>query len=194
MLALLPAADRMWIARGLHRQLNAAPSAAEERVAELGLLARMIEEMPEPATEWPYVERQAYDEHREHEDPGAARSALLTERYGTWSQACRAAHGLQPDGRKSQPGQPWPTGGKVAKFSDGECIASIRACADALGRVPSSHEYQRWRLWRMRTARKTGKRVRLAPYNAILRELAPERTRRGGWRIVVEIVFSSPSD
>jgi hypothetical protein len=68
-------------------------------------------------------------------------------------------------------------------------VASVRACAEAIGRRPTSSTYSEWRINRRARARAAGEKVRLAPVRRILALLAPERGERDGWKIVLAKVF-----
>ena len=58
-----------------------------------------------------------------------------------------------------------------------------------LGYIASSYEFHQWRIARARRAKQIGQPIRLAPYNTIIRVLAPERTRRGGWKLVIQKIY-----
>src|SRR4051812_33464443 len=87
------------VGRALHEQLNAPPTAAETRVAFLGLLTELLEEVPQLPSELPYVPRTVYDERRAANPSAGPPSARLQERFGSWRRACHAAWGLRSDGR-----------------------------------------------------------------------------------------------
>jgi hypothetical protein len=177
------------IGRALHAKLNAPPTPAERRVAELRYLTTLLEERPQYPERPPYVPRTLYDERRPAEAPAAPPSARLTERYGSWPRACRAAWGLLKDGRYVGDGQPWPYGAKPPKYTLSEAIASINECALALGRIPSSHEYTEWVVNRRARARATGATHRIVKIDAVLRLLAPDRSGGNGWKLVIARVF-----
>lgn len=182
------------LARALHQQLNAPTSAAESRVAELGFLARLLEEELQPPDRLPYVDRKVYSERRPREAPAAPSAQWLCERFGSWRRACFAAWGLLEDGRRrSGTYEPRlaPGRGRPARFTAEESVDAVRECANALGYIPSSWDYHRWRLARVRRAKAHGRDLRLPHYNAVIRELAPERSKREGWGIVVEKVFGT---
>jgi hypothetical protein len=178
------------VGRALHARLNAPPTPAERRVAELRYLTRLLEERPQYPERPPYVPRTVYDERRASEAPDAPPSARLTERYGSWARACRAAWGLLSDGRYFGKAQPWPRPpGRPANFTVEEAVASVQECATALGRIPSSHEYTLWVVNRRARARASGEPCRIAKIDAVLRLLAPDRGKGDGWRLVVARVF-----
>ena len=92
----------------------------------------------------------------------APTAETLIDRYGGarsdgWAWACRAAWGLLPDGRKTKPGQAWASarrGKRLGPRSNRDTvISSIRACAFALLRRPSSNVYIAWRDARRRRPR-----------------------------------------
>lgn len=109
----------------------------------------------------PTVSRDFYDERR---PDGITTSQRLVERYGSWLGACRAAYGLQPDGRHTGPGRSWArpaildNGRRLYTVND--CLAAIRACATALQRLPTTTDYVSWRAARL-SARPTADRRRL---------------------------------
>jgi len=170
----------------LHAKLHAPAHARERRVAELGFLAALLAEVPQPPEELPYIERQHYDERRAKDATQSPLSARLTERYTSWKRACYAAWTLLDDGRWTEGGFPWPASlpGKAQHppYTRDEAIASIRLCRDALGRVPSSHAYERWRQNRISRARSRGQAIRLTSYLRIITLLAPNEPRRGRWK------------
>jgi hypothetical protein len=195
MLEGLELPQRELLARKLHEKLHAPPSAADGRWPELGLLASVIGELPQPPERLPYVERQIYEDRRRLVRGGAP-ALQLVKRHGSWKRACYAAWGLLPDGRNAFGGQPWHESqqGKPVRvpFTESECIQSLRKCASAIAHVPTSREYHRWRQTHIRNARARGKHPRLATVNAILRKLARDRLDHGdGWRIVTERVFGA---
>jgi hypothetical protein len=177
----------------LHARLNAPETAIRRRVAELGFLANSLEEHPQDPNRLPSLNQDVYDETRKRLAPKAPSSEILAKRYGSWKRACYAAYGLRIDGSKCAPGNPWPsnwTGMRMApNFSREECVASVRACAEAIGRRPTSSTYSEWRINRRARARAAGEKVRLAPVRRILALLAPERGERDGWKIVLAKVF-----
>lgn len=186
MLDRLPAAAVWELERALTRQLRRVPTAAEERVRELGPLARLLAERGRPATgtreasepevaaAWLVVERAVYDAHGPDD---AARSGLLVERYGSWRKACRAASGLRADGRTTGPGKPWRSTAGVGPrriYGNEDLVAAIRACARALGRRPSSSDYARWCRARRAYLRQGGSSDRVPTLPVIL-------ARFGSW-------------
>jgi hypothetical protein len=178
MIEVLDHERRETLAGALHQHVHAPPTAAERRVAFLGLLARLLNEHPQPPERIPYVERQQYDERRAAETSDAPSSERLVERFGSWKRVCWAAWLLQPDGRKATGGTPYsrlyPGRSRPPEYTVEECFASIRACADALGRAPSSADYHRWSLKKKRDARDAGQECRIVRMSIILRLLAPD--------------------
>jgi hypothetical protein len=178
--------------RAVHQHLNAPEAASERRWRELGFLATLLDEVPQPPETLPYIERHVYEKRRPTEAPEAPRAAWLCERYGSWKRACYAAWGLLDDGSRRwgsyEPRLP-PGHKRVTRYTTDECIRTVEECAKALGSIPSSWDFHRWTLARRRRAKAAGMPIRLAGYNAVLRQLAPERTHRDGWTIVVEKVF-----
>jgi hypothetical protein len=176
MLAQLSHDDKRTLAAALHQHLFAPPPAAELRVRELGLLARLLDEEPQDPERLPYVERRRYDERRARDQSEAPASARLVERFGTWQRACRSAWGLLPDGRSSMGGSPYPRRHahrrRPAKYTEAEAIASVRLCRDTLGRWPSSGDYHTWSLAQRRRAFVNGREVRIARMSIVLRLLA----------------------
>ena len=188
MLALLAEADRETFARALHQHVHAPASAAERRVRELGFLAQLLDEQPQPPERLPFVERKHYDQRRKTEAPDAPTSAWLVERFGSWKRVCWAAWSLLPDGRKPMGGTPHPRSPprrpRPAEYTVAEAINSVLACAAALGRTPSSRDYHRWSLSQKRRARETGHESRIARMSIVLRLLAPKNPPpRTKWKL-----------
>lgn len=182
------------IARGLQDRLYQPQSAAACRVAELGLLAYCLAEQPQDPWLGPQVTADYYDEQRALRATDAPSAETLARRYGSWKRACYAAYGLRIDGSKSESGLPWASSiqGQPPRipYSREECIESVRLCAEAIGRRPSSSAYATWRRNRRARARAAGEKIRLAPVRRILKLLASERGERDGWRIVLEVALS----
>lgn len=176
MLEVLDDDGRATLARALQQHVHAPPKAAEQHVAKLGLLARLLAEHPQQPERLPYVERKHYDQCRAAETTDAPSSEWLVQRFGSWKRACWAAWSLLPDGRKPLGGTPYsrlPPGRRSPRrYTVEECIASIRACATALGRWPSSGDYHRWSIEKKRRAREAGRELRIARMSIILRLLA----------------------
>ena len=175
------------IAYRLHREITP----AQRRVAELGLLARLLEsplarEIPHHPVATIQIDRKVYDDHR---PPGAPTSETLVERYGGakkggWWWALRAAQGLLEDGRSRGPGKPWADGrrGRPAPppTTPEHAIHSIRACALALGRRPSSSVYDEWVTTRMRRHGSVAPGIgRLCSFDTVCRHF-------GTWKAALE--------
>jgi hypothetical protein len=181
------------VAVRLHAKLNAPANARERRVAELGFLAKLLAEFPQHPGRLPYVERGLYDERRPSDAPDAPQSARLAEHYTSWRRACYAAWTLLDDGRWTEGGLPWPASlpGKVQPppYTRDEAIASLKLCAEAVGRVPSSSAYLRWRQNRINLGRSRGAEVRLVSQRRVSELLAPEAMPRERWRNACDLVF-----
>lgn len=111
----------------------------------------------------PHVRRLLYDAERPEQSPS---SESLVEEYGSWLKACRASVGVRPDGRVNRPGgKPRDPGPRVKTwaYSEEEFREAIRACARALGRLPTSNAYERWRAGEIRKARSGGAPVPRLP-------------------------------
>lgn len=186
MIEMSSAAALQEVALLLHAKLHTPALARERRVAELGFLATLLAEVPQPPEELPYIERQHYDERRAKASSPSPLSARLTERYTSWKRACYAAWTLLDDGRWTEGGLPWPASlpGKTQQppYTREEAIASIRLCRDALGRVPSSAAYTRWRQNRIHRAHTRGDAIRLTSHVRIINLLAPNEPSRRRWK------------
>jgi hypothetical protein len=183
---------RETLVRAFHDQLYAPASAAEQRVSALGYLGRLLDELAQRPDALPYVERQVYARRRQPEAPDAPSARELCKRYGSWQGACIAAWGLLADGRNRfgiRPPGTKPGLRKPPPYTVEEAIASVIACERALGHIPSSFEYHMWRTARVRRARRLGQEIRLVHYKRIINLLAPERTHRDGWKIVIQKVY-----
>lgn len=149
----------------LAHRLEPAPTPAERRWSELGVLARLLNErQPLPGEDAPRLERRVYEQHRARHAPQAPDPHTLVERYGSWRKACRAAYGLLPDGRYGGVGNPWPSPflgrTSAAPYTREEVSESIRQCALDLGRIPTSHDYHYWTREKKRRGRLSGANVR----------------------------------
>jgi hypothetical protein len=92
--------------RAVRLTLNSPPGPAERRLAELGFLASLLNEIaPRHGLGFALLARKRYDELRPATETS---SAVLVRRYGSWTAACYAAFGLQPEGRWLGPGRPGP--------------------------------------------------------------------------------------
>jgi hypothetical protein len=177
----------LWeLERALTGRLHPVRTAAQERVAELGFLAALLDRClgprnskqasedsrsttPTGSSNRPRViARAKYDELRGGDAP---RSALLVDRYGSWRKACRAADGLLQDGRSTGPGKPWRSGrGPAAdtQYTDEEIMRCVRACAVALLRRPSSTDYYHWRRAGRAYLQRVGSTERLATVDVVI--------------------------
>lgn len=141
---------RLQLEHVLNGLLRPPPTAAARRVAELGHLARLLEtdlaiHIPNHPIAPVQVSQRDYDRTRREEAPSAE---TLIERYGHWEWACRAASGLLPDGRKTNLAKPWasPMRGRRRSpdYTREDALGSIRDCAFALCRRPSSNVFKEW--------------------------------------------------
>ena len=194
MIKAAPAEAMLEVASALHARLNAPATPAQRRVSELGALAALLDEHPQDPDYLPSVTEDDYDQRQIRTGSTAPSAETLARRYGGWSRACVAAWTLQIDGTKREPGaNPWPSPilGKraVPEYTRDECIASIQACAKAIGRRPSSSDFITWRINRLARARSRGEAVRIAYFGRILQVLAPERGERDGWKIALGRAF-----
>ena len=174
MLDVLEPDGREALARALHAQVHAPATAAERRWAELGLLARLLDEHPQKAAV-PYVKRQVYD--RAAEAAEAPPSERLVERFGSWRRVCWAAWGLLSDGRSAMGGLPYqlnrPDRRGYRPYTVEEALASVCACSEALRRLPSSSAYHKWAREKKQQARASGQESRVVRMSIVLRLLAP---------------------
>jgi hypothetical protein len=165
--------------RAIRLTLNPPATPAEQRVAELGSLASLLNPLPPRAgVGFPRLPRKDYDRLR---SATATSSATLVKRYGSWHAACYAAYGLQPDGRGTGPGRPWPSpyGRPAPKpYTREEVLAALRQCQHDLGRRASNNVYARWRRAKKKEAHRHGTTVRLPSLPVIYRYYP---AARGGW-------------
>jgi hypothetical protein len=185
MIDLLSPQAREELGLVLHARLHRPKTAATRRVEELGLLARLLDEYPQPPGHLPYVERKLYDERRLRERPGAPTSARLQRKFRTWRRACDAAWGLREDGRSRGSGMAWTRLRRHPQnYRVEEAIASVRASAEVFGRIPSSWEYHQWIINRRRRARDSGQTTHpFVPYKRVLGLVASDRSGRDGWQL-----------
>lgn len=181
------------LAWALHAQLNAPASAAERRVAELGFLTRLLDEVPHDPDGLPLIPREHYEKRQPIEAPDAPKAARLVERYKSWKRACWAAWGLQADGRSTLGGMPWSVfvlkEQRPANYTRDDAIAALQTCAARIGRLPSSKEYHAWRGVRKTRARSRGETERLPSTVRVLDLLAPRRQPGEGWTIALAVAF-----
>lgn len=165
--------------RAIRLTLNPPVKPAEQRLAELGVLAARLNPLP-PRQGFGFatIQRKEYDRTR----PAAApRSAVLVRGYGSWLAVCYAAYGLQPDGSWTGPGKPWPSsrGHPAAmRYTRMEVQDAVRQCGAELHRRPTSSVYQRWRRDKLADARRRGTTLRLPSVPVIYRHYP---SVRGGW-------------
>ncbi len=200
MIATLSPEARGELLRVLRPSLSAeAMTLTERRVVELGPLAAMLDRRaaelgieaptsrgggpftPDGPGRWvlepyPLVRMGDYDRSRPE---GALTGAAITEMFGgSWRLACRSVWGLRADGRFAGLGQPWQNelrGRPRVRYTDDECLAAIRRCAQRFGRVPSVTLYSNWARLQKAHARRTGSPLpRLPDYETF-------RQRYGGW-------------
>jgi hypothetical protein len=165
--------------RAIRLTLNPPTTPAEQRLAELGPLASILNPLPPRAGfGFPTLPRKEYDRLR---PATATSSAVLVKRYGSWHAACYAAFGLQPDGRWTGPGRPWPSShGRPATkpYTREEILAALRQCQRDLDRRPTAKVYDRWRRAKQAGAHRRGTTIRLPSLPAIYRYFP---AARGGW-------------
>lgn len=177
--------------RAILLTLRVAETPSERRVAELGFLSSLLaKEKRRPNHRAAYIERDEYDRLR---PPDAPLSHRLVERYGSFRAACWHAYGLLDDGRWLGPSRPWPTVGagkyRVRAYSREEVLDSIRQCARELRlSTLTSTDYFRWLRAKRRSARVSGKELRLAGQTAIYRHFP---VKRGGWNAAVRAALEN---
>jgi hypothetical protein len=165
--------------RAIRLTLNPPVKPAEQRLAELGFLAACLNPLPpRPCLGFATIQRKEYDRLR---PVAAPRSATLVRRYASWLATCYAAYGLQPDGRWTGPGKPWPSsrGHPAAmRYTRTEVHDALRQCGSDLNRRPTSDVYGRWRRDKIADARRRGTTLRLPSVSVIYRYYP---SVRGGW-------------
>jgi hypothetical protein len=157
----------------LERDLTLQATPAERRAAELGVLAEMLSQItPEPGWTYAMIEQAEYDARR---PPDAPSGRSLSESYGSWKRACKAAYGLKPDGRTlgrshhawpHHPGRGQP---RVSEYIFDEVIRAVRRCGLELACRPTSTTYMRWSEAKRRLAREHGLTVRIPSIDAVYR-------------------------
>jgi hypothetical protein len=83
----------------------------------------------------------------------------------------------------------FPGHARALTYGTTSCLDSVRACAAAIGRTPTSQDYMNWARARRRNARERGRSPEVPSFNVVLRILAPDRKSRDGWRLVKDRVF-----
>ena len=190
MVAALSPLGRRELEAWLQRDLTVQATSAERRVAELGALAEMLNQItPEPGWSYAMIEQAEYDAHRPAD---AASGRSLSERYGGWKRVCKAAYGLKPDGRTlgrshhAWPHHPGRGKPRVSEYTLDEIIFAIRRCGLELACRPTSTTYMRWSEAKRRLARERGMSVRVPSIYAVYRHFpAGDRQR---WRRAVAAV------
>jgi hypothetical protein len=177
-LAQLTPAQLNELERSMTLTLYPVPTPAQRRVAELGVLSTMLTSCePDPGLQFPIINREKYDRNR---PPGALSAGTLVRHYGSWHATCSRAYLINADGtydRKNRPwalNQPWPQPmrGKRSppRYTREEVLDGIRACAEALGRRPSSSAYRLWSGEKRRLARTaSGTLIRLPSLDVVKR-------------------------
>jgi hypothetical protein len=122
----------------LSARLSPPPDPATYRREELSFLADILDlpEARDQESQRATPMRSYYDENKPPEAPNRQR---LTDNYGSWTKACRAARGLigaEPAARA------WSHGftgkRKPPDYTKDEIALAVLRCAAALGRMPSS--------------------------------------------------------
>ena len=173
--------------RALIAHTSQLSSARDRRRGELGALSEMLHELALPAGgSYTLVQQIDYDRNRPLDAP---RGALLTERYGGWRKACRAAYSMLPDGRPRGPSNPWPGQRRHPNnhrpYTYDEVIAAVRRCALELACRPSSTTYMRWVERKRQHAHTLGVDPRIPTINTVYRHFHDTRDDRRRWQRIV---------
>lgn len=139
---------------------------SQYRQEELGFLASIME-LPEAFDQNSPRATPKRDYYDKHKPTSAPNSQRLTDNYGSWTKACRAARGLT--GAIGAPAEPraraWTHGytgkRKPADYTRDEIVRAVLHCATAINRIPSSHAYFSWAARRRREAKLKGAPHRL---------------------------------
>jgi hypothetical protein len=188
MIAVTPREALTDVGIALHSRLYAPLTAKERRVADFGLLAVILDEELQLPDRLPRIKQETYEQERDRRGQAAPSSETLVRRYGSWKRACFAAWTVRIDGSRAAG---WygeflaPVNHSTKAFTTDECVQAIHACASAIRRSPSSHDYLRWRGNLLRRARTSGADVRIPSVSRILKLLAPERGERDGWQLAL---------
>lgn len=178
--------------RAIRLTLNPPASTAKQRLAELGFLASLLNPLPpRQGFGFPTLQRKEYDRLR---PATATSSAALVKRYRSWSAACYAAYGLQPDGRWTGPGRPWPSQHgrpSIKPYTRPEVLTALRQCQRELGRRATDNVYARWRREKQKDALKRGTTVRLPSVPVIYRHYP---AAHGGWNSALRDAGSKGRD
>jgi hypothetical protein len=187
MVAALSPLGRRELEAWLHRDFTVQATPAERKVAELGALAEMLNQItPEPGWTYAMIAQAEYDARR---PPDAPTGRSLSERYGNWQRVCKAAYGLKPDGRTRgrshhawphQPGRGQP---RVSEYTTDEVMRAVRRCGLELACRPTSTTYMRWSEAKRRLAREHGMSVRIPSIDAVYRHFPGGGRQR--WRHAV---------
>lgn len=145
------------IERLLNARLSVEITPAEEREDKLAVLMRLQQ------THGRRPERIIYDEVR---PPGSTSSRRLVDIYGSWTKACRAAateqerRGAPLPPHYLNPLRPWANPSRDERrppsYTVEEVIRAVIACADEIGRIPTSNAYYDWAAQKRRRARQLG--------------------------------------
>jgi hypothetical protein len=129
---------------------------AQRRARDLGPLAQLLETHAHGAEKHTRFSRKDY----EAAPADSLSSDELIALYGHWTQACRAAAGIRPDGRVKGRGKTWTVSRRGRRrpttYRREEVHEAIRRCAFEIGRWPSSADYHRWSLEKRRALLATG--------------------------------------
>jgi hypothetical protein len=187
-----------WLAHDLTEELTP----AERRVAELGALAEMLNDLtPEPGWSYAMIKQAEYDRRRPPEAPAGW---ILSKRFGGWKRACKAAYGLKQGGRTRgrsyhawphEPGRGQP---RVSEYTFDEVIRAIRRCGLELACRPTSTSYLRWYKTKRRLARERGMSIRIPNIYVIYRHFTANAhfpaSDRARWRRAVSAAALTDDD
>jgi hypothetical protein len=182
MLAQLTPETQDLVRRRLALRVGARPLSTSSALGGEGHELRIVAELlrdSERRAGWSfsYVQRRRYDDERPDTSPS---SAALVRRYGSWVSVCREANRFNETPETARrTASPKPPEALRPTYRPEDAIAALRECARRLGRPPSVHAYDSWRL-----AAKRGKRTarRFPQSQAIFRLYA----QKGGWRAALE--------
>lgn len=193
-LAMLEAASertRHEVQKVLTAELQPPPTAADKRLAQLSFLSSLINGPISAGLEFGECKREEYDKLR---PPIGPSSRHLVETYGSWSRACRAAYGLQPDGTTTGPGRPWPGvrqgEPRAQPYTREEVIAVVRRCAEELRAAgitsaPTTWQYDEWVRRHKLEADRRGQTLRLPTATVIYRQFSKRKARLSRWQVVL---------
>lgn len=185
--ALEPAALReleLWV----QSDLAVRSAVADKRAAELGALSSMLNALtPTPGWSYPTIKQAEYDRRRPQ---GARAGRRLAEKYGGWKRACKAAYGLEPEGRtRGRAHHAWPSPvprgePRVKPYTRDEVTRAVRTCGLELACRPSSSTYVRWSAAKRRLARVNNASARIPTIGAVYRHF-PAGGRERWQRVLV---------